>query len=181
MTTVGIEEVAVCADVEVKPDADIERVQAEIWFPIEQYFNPPIRFHTLQEERDAGRAVEDIFNGPELNNGFIEADDLQAAALEAHLRGLRHLDRLMDIRRRDRGQPAAAHQIRFRGQRHQGRCRPHLGERRSPSSMPARSAPRGCCSSAPGISRGSTSTCRGSSSIKTACLSCRGWTKRPIR
>src|SRR4029453_4416337 len=59
----GVEEVSVCADVEVAPDADIERVQAQIWFEIEQYLNPPIRFHTLKEMMDAGVPGEEIFNG----------------------------------------------------------------------------------------------------------------------
>lgn len=97
VTTVGVEEVAVCADVEVKPDADIERVQAEIWFRIEQYFNPPIRFHSLQELRTAGRAVEDIFNGPALDNGFIDAKELEAAALRSMLRTSDIINLLMDI------------------------------------------------------------------------------------
>jgi len=47
---VAVEEVAVCADVEVEPDADIERVQAQIWFEIEQYFNPPIPFSQSDPE-----------------------------------------------------------------------------------------------------------------------------------
>jgi hypothetical protein len=97
VSTVGVDEVAVCADVEVKPDADIERVQARIWFEIEQYFNPPIRFHTLQELRDAGTAVEDIFDGPELQSGFIKAADLEAASLKSVLRVSDILNRLMDI------------------------------------------------------------------------------------
>src|SRR5207302_1847478 len=83
---VGVEEVAVCADVEVQPDADIERVQAQIWLEIEQYFNPPIPFYTLQELRDAGDAIEDIFNGPALDNGFIKSGDLEAASLKTVLR-----------------------------------------------------------------------------------------------
>jgi hypothetical protein len=94
---VGVEEVAVCADVEVEPDADIERVQAQIWFEIEQYFNPPIPFHTLQELRDAGEAVEDIFNGPALDNGFIATGDLEAASLRTVLRASDIINRLMDI------------------------------------------------------------------------------------
>jgi hypothetical protein len=95
--TAGIEEVAVCADVEVKPDADIERVQAEIWFRIEQYLNPPILFRTLQELRDAGEPVEEIFDGPELASGFIKADDLEAASLRSVLRASDLLNSLMDI------------------------------------------------------------------------------------
>jgi len=94
---VGIEEVAVCADVEVTPEADIERVQARIWFEIEQYLNPPVRFYALQELLDAGVPVEEIFNGPELESGFIKASDLAAAELKSVLRVSDIINRLMDI------------------------------------------------------------------------------------
>ncbi len=94
---VDVEDVAVCADVEVAPDADIERVQAQIWFEIEQYFNPPVPFYTLQELMDAGVPVEEIFNGPELNNGFIKAEELEAAGLKTVLRISDIINRLMDI------------------------------------------------------------------------------------
>src|SRR6185369_10077703 len=39
---VAVQEVAVCADVEVEPEADIELVQAKIWFELEQYFAPSL-------------------------------------------------------------------------------------------------------------------------------------------
>jgi hypothetical protein len=98
VTAAGIEEVAVCADVEVSADADIERVQAEIWFRIEQYFNPPIVFRTLQERHAAGEPVEEIFDGPELASGFIRRDDLDAASLRTVLRSSDILASLMDIK-----------------------------------------------------------------------------------
>lgn len=82
----GVEEVAVCADVEVRPDADIERVQGAIWFELEQYMAPPIPFRTLQELQGRGVPVEDIFDGPALANGFIEDTDLEVAALKSMLR-----------------------------------------------------------------------------------------------
>lgn len=94
---VGIEEVAVCADVELKPDADIELVQARIWFEIEQYFNPPVPFHSMQELLDAGEAVEDVFNGPKLTSGFVRQEDLEAALLRTVLRASDLINRLMDI------------------------------------------------------------------------------------
>ncbi|HUO92002.1 MAG TPA: hypothetical protein VMU22_03730, partial [Rhizomicrobium sp.] len=97
ISSVGIEDVAVCADVEVKPDADIERVQAEIWFRIEQYLSPPVPFRTLQELQGSGEAVEEIFDGPALDNGFITDGDLQAASLRAMLRGSDIINLLMDI------------------------------------------------------------------------------------
>jgi hypothetical protein len=94
---VTVEDVAVCADVEVAPDADIEKVQAAIWFAIEQYFNPPVRFYSLPELLDGGVAVEEIFNGPELENGFIKSKDLQAAELKTVLRVSDIINLLMDI------------------------------------------------------------------------------------
>ncbi|MDO8844131.1 hypothetical protein [Methylicorpusculum sp.] len=94
---VEIEDVAVCADVEVAPDADIDRVQALIWFEIEHYFNPPVYFYSLQDMQNAGIAVEDIFNGPALANGFIKADDLAKAQLQTELRTSDIINRLMDI------------------------------------------------------------------------------------
>lgn len=94
---IDIEEVAVCADVEVAPEADIERVQARIWFEIEQYFNPPIPFYSLQELLDEGIPVEEMFNGPELTSGFIKDADLQAAPLKPVLCVSDLIKRLMDI------------------------------------------------------------------------------------
>ena len=94
---VDVEDVAVCADVELTPDADIERVQARIWFEIEQYFNRPVRFYSLQELMDAEVPVEDIFNGPQLNNGFIKTEELEDADLKTVLRTSDIINRLMDI------------------------------------------------------------------------------------
>ena len=94
---VEIEDVTVCADIEVSPDADIERIQARIWFEIEQYLNPPVPFYTLQELLDSDTPVEEIFNGPELRNGFIKTEELQAAGLKSVLRTSDIINRLIDI------------------------------------------------------------------------------------
>lgn len=94
---VGIEDVAVCADVEVTPDADIERVQARIWFEIENYFNPPVSFYSLAEMMAENVPVEDIFNGPELDNGFIKSVDLENATLKKVLRTSDIINLLMEI------------------------------------------------------------------------------------
>ncbi|MBO2011557.1 hypothetical protein [Hymenobacter negativus] len=97
VSRVDVEDVAVCADVEVRPDADIERIQAHIWFEIERYFNPPVPFYSLPELLAEGVSVEEIFNGPELNKGFIKADELAAAGLKSVLRVSDLINRLMDI------------------------------------------------------------------------------------
>ncbi len=94
---VGIEDVAACADVEVSADADIELVQARIWFELENYFNPPVSFYSLQEMMAENVPVEEIFNGPELNNGFIKAADLENASLKKVLRNSDIINLLMEI------------------------------------------------------------------------------------
>ena len=94
---VEVDDVAVCADVEVAPDADIERVEAEITLAIEQYFNPPVPFYSLQVMMDSGLAVEEIFNGHPLDCGFLKAEDLQASGLKTVLRVSDIINQLMDI------------------------------------------------------------------------------------
>ena len=94
---VEIEDVAVCADLEVAADADIEAVQAQAWFLIEGYFNPPVPHYSLQEMAGSGTPVEEIFNGPLAQGGFIRPDDLAAAGLKGVLRCSDIINLLMDI------------------------------------------------------------------------------------
>lgn len=95
--TVKIEDVAVCADIEVAAGADIELVQAQAWFRIEQYFNPPVRHYSLREMLDSGVPVEDIFNGPMPEGGFLKQDELAASGLKTVLRNSDLINLLMDI------------------------------------------------------------------------------------
>ncbi len=91
------EDIAVCADVVLAPDADIEQVQARIYFEIEQYFNPAVRFYSLQELMERQVPVEDIFNGPFLQHGFVLEKDLEASDLRSDIYASDIINRLMDI------------------------------------------------------------------------------------
>ncbi len=94
---VPIEEIAVCADIEVDPDADIEKIQAEVWWQIEQYLNPTVPFYSLQELQNEKTPVEDIFNGPMLDHGFIKTEDLLKSALKKDIRTSDLINLLADI------------------------------------------------------------------------------------
>jgi len=66
---VNIEEVeefpvAVCAHIELLPDADEEFVHALILRAIENYLSPSLRFYSLKEMLDKGHTTDEIFNGP---------------------------------------------------------------------------------------------------------------------
>ena len=88
--TVSYQNVTVCADIEVTDEADIEAVEAEICYRIQQYFAPDVNFYSLSEMQAKGIATEDIFEGPLLTNGFIIESELEQA-------GIRNEIRLSDI------------------------------------------------------------------------------------
>ena len=47
-----IEEILVCADIEIEPAADVENVQAEIYHEIGKFLSPTVNFYTLEEMFD---------------------------------------------------------------------------------------------------------------------------------
>jgi len=91
------EDIAICADMDVTPDSDIEKVMATAYFLIDQYFSPDIRFYSLKELMDAGTAADDIFDGPALSNGFINNEQLASTQLKKVLHTSDVINLVMDI------------------------------------------------------------------------------------
>lgn len=94
---VEVEDIAICADMDVTPDADIEKVLAQAYYLISQYFSPDIKFYSLKELLEAGTPVEEIFEGPKLNNGFIDNEQLESTQLKRFLHTSDIINLLMDI------------------------------------------------------------------------------------
>lgn len=94
---VRTEEVAICADILLEPEADIEQVFATMLFKIENYFNPPLPFHSLDELLKEKIAVEDIFEGPALKHGFLKQEELEKAQLRKTLRTSDIINELTEI------------------------------------------------------------------------------------
>lgn len=90
-------EIAVCADIEVDPAADVDLVQARVWFAIEQHLDPPVRFASLAELTAAGVPTDAAFTGPELEHGFLTDAVLRETDLRPQLRTSDLLDLLMEI------------------------------------------------------------------------------------
>jgi len=97
ITSVQVQDVAVCADMDVSPDADIEQVLGQAYFLIAEYMSPDIRFYSLQERLDSGLTVDTIFDGPRLNNGFIDDDQIATTNLKTELHTSDIINLLMDI------------------------------------------------------------------------------------
>ena len=86
LVTVADQQIALCADVDVKPDADIEKITATIYEAVQSYFSPSLRFYSLQELLARGTPVNQIFEGPVLTHGFIDSAELDQAQLRGVIR-----------------------------------------------------------------------------------------------
>ncbi len=82
ISNVGVNEVALCADIQVRADADLEKVLAQAFFEIENYLTPPVRFYTLKEMVSKKVPAEDIFEGPPLDHGFIITEEIEKTSLD---------------------------------------------------------------------------------------------------
>jgi hypothetical protein len=91
------EDFAVCADLEVESFADIEAIMAEAFYQMDQYMRPDIRFYTLQQMLDTGKTMDEIFEGPPLQNGFIDDAQLNSTGLRSVLYTSDIVNLLMDI------------------------------------------------------------------------------------
>lgn len=78
--------IAVCAKIEVEPEADEEKINAEVVLAIERYFSPNIRFYSLKQMYDNGYKTDEIFDGPLLKSGFIDSSELEKAKLRKEVR-----------------------------------------------------------------------------------------------
>ncbi|HAQ20928.1 MAG TPA: hypothetical protein DCR40_17100 [Prolixibacteraceae bacterium] len=83
---VPVHPISVCAIIDVKPETDEELVHANILLAINKYFSPAIRFYSLQEMLDKGIPTTEIFDGPVLNNGFIDISELRNSELRKEIR-----------------------------------------------------------------------------------------------
>jgi uncharacterized protein len=97
VTKVKTHPIAVCASIEVAPEADEELVHARVLHAIDHYFSPPVRFYSLKQMLSKGYLIDQIFEGPLLQRGFIDKAELDASELRKEVRLSDIIKRIMDI------------------------------------------------------------------------------------
>ena len=75
----NLQEIGLSLDLEVAPDVNKEELLAEIYFQVDKFISPSVKFKSLSDLLAEGKTAEEIFDGPALNNGFIADEDLEAA------------------------------------------------------------------------------------------------------
>ncbi len=93
-----------CCEVELSPEADTSKVKAEILFQVQEYLAPTVRNYTLSEMLDRKKpdgsayTVDEIFDGPTLDYGFIDDAELEKAELREEIRLSDIISIIMDIK-----------------------------------------------------------------------------------
>ncbi len=90
------EEVALCADIELRPDADVEAVVAGVFARLRAHVSPAVDFFTIDELLDEGRSIAEIFEGPILDHGFIDDEQFRAMTRMCEIRMSDLIDLIMD-------------------------------------------------------------------------------------
>lgn len=86
--------ISVCANIDIENTTDQNLIHAKILDAIDAYFTPRIRHYSLKEMVDKGFGTDEIFDGPLLEKGFIDTQELSASALRSEVR-LSDLVRIM--------------------------------------------------------------------------------------
>jgi len=89
--------VAVCADIELKPDANADDIFLAINSALYNYINPSLHFYSFKDLIDKGKRTEDIFNAPAATRGFIDEDELNKHGHQEVLYVSDIINLLMDI------------------------------------------------------------------------------------
>jgi len=78
--------IKICADIEVNTEADEELVHANVIDALESYLSTTVNFYSLKQMIDKGYSTLEIFDGPSLENGFIDTKELLKADLRNEVR-----------------------------------------------------------------------------------------------
>ena len=88
---VSQQEFRLCSEIELKTDADPFDSLAKLFFNIQLYLTPLIKFYSLKDLQDQGYPSNVIFEGPLLIHGFIKEEELTASDLKSEI----HLSDIM--------------------------------------------------------------------------------------
>jgi hypothetical protein len=70
------ETISVFSDIQITGDADANEVMAKIYYDLKNFIAPRVKQYSLKRMLTKGKSIEQIFNGPQLEHGFIDDDEL---------------------------------------------------------------------------------------------------------
>ena len=92
-------QVTIRADIEVARNADVNQVLAGVYDSLNRYLSPRPAFRTLDDRRESGSKVEEIFNGPPLDHGFLDDEELEGSRRKTEIYTADVIAALMQVER----------------------------------------------------------------------------------
>lgn len=89
--------IQVKAQIEIGSGINPEDVYFAILVKIAAYISPSVRFYTLAQRLAAGKRIDEIFDGPMLDHGFIDTEQLSAMERKTGLRISDLIREIMDV------------------------------------------------------------------------------------
>lgn len=97
INAVEYENFGIGASVSLEENADPDVVLAKMFFTIYKYFTPSVPFWTIPQMMEKGYSIDEIFEGPALQYGFIEDAELEKTNLFRDIRLSDIINEIMDI------------------------------------------------------------------------------------
>lgn len=76
VTILAEETISIYSDIEIDENADPDEVLGKIYYDLANFISPRVKQYSLKRMLQKGKTIEEIFNGPQLENGFIDDDEL---------------------------------------------------------------------------------------------------------
>jgi len=86
LNILGKQGIQIDAKIEIDSVENTAQVLLDIYEQIDLYFSPPLRFYSLSERLAEGKGIDEIFDGPRLQHGFIDSAELQKLQRHTELR-----------------------------------------------------------------------------------------------
>lgn len=97
ITVLGLQKVQIDASIEIGMVDDIGRLWSDIVQKIANAISPPVLFATLDDMLRAGKSVDEVFDGPRLDRGFVTDEVLEHAARRTAINTSDLVHAIMDI------------------------------------------------------------------------------------
>lgn len=94
---IGSQDIQLQAGIEIDPAADPDDVYLAILEKIAAYLSPAVRFYTLEECLAQGKPIDEIFDGPILDHGFIDSRELAGLKRRKNLYVSDLIREIMDV------------------------------------------------------------------------------------
>ena len=89
--------ISIKTTIEIEPQVNPEDIYVAILEKIADYISPRPRFYSLEERLSTGKPLEEIFDGPLLQRGFLDTKELEGFERKTNLRTSDLIHAIMDV------------------------------------------------------------------------------------